>query len=264
LEKIGKIKQKIAQIPTSSWVRACDISPDNMRICSGGLDQELTLHRRGLQNILACKIHSHVENYISDVKFLDTNKVLATSGDGKLTLHDLQAQEAVLVFQAQEDLLSVSVCPDNSFLVATGGVDATVRVFDLRLAPEHKACFELSGHTGDVNSVDWRGNSIASGSDDATVKVWDCRAKSCVASLNTASLVPVGSCRLSLDESVCFSAHSYYWTTFDVLTGTAVCHDSTSHTNNVSSLALSCDGRALLTGSWDSTIGVHRAASSRH
>lgn len=84
---------------------------------------------------------------------------------------------------------TVAVCPTNSELLATGGEDHTVRLWDLRdIEPSSQlarmsrekvmginlAHFTLKGHEGGVSRVRFTGDGqlLASVSKDCSVRVW--------------------------------------------------------------------------------------------
>ena len=63
----------------------------------------------------------------------------------------------------------------NSYLLASGSRDDTVRIWDVGDINNLRHVRTLRGHTGDVNSVAWSpdGRTLASGSDDGTVRLWN-------------------------------------------------------------------------------------------
>ena len=73
---------------------------------------------------------------------------------------------------------SVVVClafKPNSYLLASGSQDNTVRLWDMRERDNLRHVRTLRGHTDRVTSVAWSpdGRVLASGSDDGTVRLWN-------------------------------------------------------------------------------------------
>jgi WD40 repeat protein len=53
-------------------------------------------------------------------------------------------------------------------------------VWDLK---DHQCELILKGHNGDVNCLELQGNTLASGSGDSTVKIWNMSSGKCVSTL---------------------------------------------------------------------------------
>ena len=93
---------------------------------------------------------------------------------GKETRAPLYATKAVHALDAQR-------CGSGG-LVATGGVDPAVQLWDVRAAGSTAGAVRLAGHTAWVSCVAWAdahvgaGHLLASSSHDGSVKVWDVRA----------------------------------------------------------------------------------------
>lgn len=72
-------------------------------------------------------------------------------------------------------LLRVATSPHDQHLLATFACDSSViRILDVRQPGQ--ALFELRGHGGSVNCVEWsplRRGTLASGADDCQVLIWD-------------------------------------------------------------------------------------------
>jgi F-box/WD-40 domain protein MET30 len=78
-----------------------------------------------------------------------------------------------------EGVLCVNVM--NSNCVISGGIDKTIRVWDLK-SPKYK-CKKFLGHTGWIKTLCYDQNRIISGSGDSTIKIWDLKNDKCVRTL---------------------------------------------------------------------------------
>ena len=64
------------------------------------------------------------------------------------------------------------------FCIDIGSSDGTLQIVDMRVNNHKKAQMKIKAHTRDVNVCDWNKvatHLIVTGSDDASVKVWDLR-----------------------------------------------------------------------------------------
>ena len=157
----------------------------------------------------------------------------------------------------------------NSYLLASGSDDNTIRIWnmDLALGSARSAVRTLRGHTADVNSVAWSpdGRTLASASSDGTVRLWNpnnginfavlrghTESVRCVAWSPDGRILASG----SSDDTIRLwdpDTHGIR----RVLRG---------HTSNVISLAFHPDGQTLASGSrdttirlWDPNTGAHKA-----
>jgi WD40 repeat protein len=120
----------------------------------------------------------------------------------------------------------------------------------------------LSGHTDEVNSVDFscNGSWIVSGSDDCTVRVWDTQTCEVVSGPLNGHTDVVNSVAFSSDGTRVVSGSSdrtiRVW---DVQTGMSISGPIYGHTDWVWSVAFSHDGQRIVSGSIDQTIRVWHA-----
>jgi WD40 repeat protein len=143
----------------------------------------------------------------------------------------------------------------------------------------------LKGHTGWVYSVEFSpdGKRIASGSDDTTVKVWDAATGQEIFTLK-GDLGPVKSVAFSRDgkriasvgyrrvwdaatairqrRAVPSQSYNSIVKVWDAATGQEIL-TFTGHTESVSSLAFSPDGKRIASASADKTVKVWDAATGR-
>lgn len=135
-----------------------------------------------------------------------------------------------------------------------------------RISTPSSECFDLSLLSPDLTSFGRffpNGDAFATGSDDATCKLYDLRADR---ELNTYQhdniLCGITSVAFSTSGRVLFAGYDdYNVNVWDTLKGERIGVLS-GHDNRISCLGVSDDGIALCTGSWDSLLKVGAATTS--
>lgn len=281
----------------SQWVLACAISPSGKLVASAGLNNNCTIYRVSKENRVQQNVVSIFKGhtcYISDVNFLDNSRIITTSGDMTCALWDIPKAKRITEYSNHlGDVLGMSLPPpdteNSTKLFASCSSDGYAYVWDVR-SPAAVQSFFVSD--SDVNTVKFfrDGNSIATGSDDGVVHMYDLRADCEIAkysiernanspkeptySASTTSYTPKSSGYtnsassryldspglLSLDFShsgrlmyTCYTELGcLIW---DILKGEVV-GQLKGHTNRVSGVRTSPDGLAVCTGSWDNTMKI--------
>ncbi len=176
---------------------------------------------------------------------------LGVTGDNRLKLWNLSTgRELALFDEAGGNVLCAAFSPDNR-LLATGGMDHKVRIWDAA----GKLLHTLTGHQSSVFSVDFApdGQSLVTGGEDRTLRLWDMAAGRELGQLEggaenfyRADFAPDGR-RLA---SACRDGGVKLW---DLTTRTIV-KTFVGHTDRVRAIAFSHDGRLLATGGKDNTV----------
>jgi len=253
---------KIHAIPLRShWVMTCAYSPTGNFVACGGLDNMCSVYNlRNANNNQQIKVQRELSahtGYLSCSRFLADRHILTSSGDMSCILWDVDHGQAVQKFTEHTgDVMSVSVSPDQNTFVS-GACDAHAKIWDVRSG---KCVQTFVGHESDINSVQYfpNGLSFATGSDDASCRLYDIRADRELM-MYTADNIREGVTSISFSHSgrMLFAAYDdkkvIAW---DTLKGKQLQH-LTDHENRVSCLAVSPDGTALVTGSWDHSLRVY-------
>ena len=138
------------------------------------------------------------------------------------------------------------------FQIVSGSHDHDVRVWSWE---NEQSANTLYGHTRPVRDVTVLNSTIASCSDDKSIRLWDLKSgqpKKIIRS-EYADLCSFRFVR-NEDLAISFSANSTRIEVWDVETGRVIAqHDG--HNRRISSLALHPNGRFALTGSIDTTVG---------
>ena len=160
---------------------------------------------------------------------------------------------------------AIDISPDGQTLVS-GSWDQTIKVWNLHagnqagIAPTSRnlgggLLYTLTGHSGEVNAVaiSPNGETLVSGSEDSTIKLWDLRTGELKTTL-TAHSNAVKSVAISSDNRTLVSSSADSTINLWHLHTSELLHTLTGHSNWVRSTAISSDGQILASGSQDKTI----------
>ncbi|KAI8777817.1 guanine nucleotide-binding protein subunit beta-5 [Biomphalaria glabrata] len=253
-------KEHAITMPTT-WVMACSYGPSGNVVACGGLDNKCTLYPLSMEEDPATKkkaVATHT-SYLSCCSFTSSDhQILTGSGDSTCALWDVENAQLIQSFHGHAgDVMSIDLSPtETGNIFVSGGCDKVAMVWDMRTGD----CVQVfDGHESDINSVKFypSGDAFATGSDDATCRLFDLRADREVNCYKKDSIIfGCNAVDFSVSGRVLFGGYNDYTVNvWDALKGTRItilyCHD-----NRVSCLGVSPDGTSLCTGSWDYTLRV--------
>lgn len=256
-------QNKINAIPLrSTWIMSTSYSNSGSHVACGGLENICYIYRLRDANVSpidSTKFPPHAElaghdGYISSCRFITDNEILTASGDSTCILWDITRRAALQKFQGHYgDVMSVAVHENGTF--ASGSVDASVKLWDMRAGDSNVKTFR--GHDSDVNSVSFfpDGHALGTGSDDSSCRIFDIRACGQVAKFITDPACGVTSVAFSNSGRLLFGGYDdQNCIVWDAALNSKV--TTLQHDNRVSCLGVSCNGKALATGSWDQQIKI--------
>jgi WD40 repeat protein len=260
-------------------VYAVDFSPDSKSVASGGKDGLVlvwdVVSGKLLQN-LAVVPNPGTGFGVTNVVYSPDGKILAASTQsGTVVLFDTGTWQVARTIAANKmTVWGLAISPDGS-LLATGSEDHTIKLWDLASGAllntfgvencEPSACGR--GHTDTVNSLAFSPNGkwLASGGEDASIRVWDLATKQFAFKLGgpNAHTAAVNRVVFSPDSQQLASASTdrliKIW---DLATQDLVMNIS-GHADWVYGLAYTPDGANLVSSSSDRTIRVWDTAYGR-
>ncbi|KAL0248910.1 hypothetical protein GEMRC1_004144 [Eukaryota sp. GEM-RC1] len=167
-------------------ISSVTVHPSNSDVfCTTSDDFSWKLHEISDTNQLTTIASVTATSWLSSAIFHPFGTLLATSsGDGRLSLYDLQRLEEGEVAYDQSKMIAywdLSFHYTGDFLAASS-LDHTIKIFNIN--SNFQSLLTLRGHVDSVNSIKWlpSSNIIASGSADKTVSLWDCRTSQCIQS----------------------------------------------------------------------------------
>jgi guanine nucleotide-binding protein G(I)/G(S)/G(T) subunit beta-1 len=285
---------KVHAIPLrSSWVMTCAYSPSGNFVACGGLDNICSiynLHSKEGNNIRGARELSAHSGYLSCCRFINDRQIVTSSGDMTCMLWDIETGSRSVEFSDHTgDVMrygrrllrrvaysyspachwvqtQIYLFQAHAMLPPSFGTFAPARLPRLSLVTnpismQSSMCYlSSSAHLRAYRPVPRffpNGDAFATGSDDASCRLFDIRADR---ELNTYThdniLCGITSVAFSISGRILFGGYDD-WTcnVWDTLKGERV-GVLTGHENRVSCLGVSVDGMALCTGSWDSTLKV--------
>jgi len=251
---------KVHAIPLrSSWVMTCAYSPSGGFVACGGLDNICSVYNLRSKDIpirVSRELNSHT-GYLSCCRFLNDRQIITSSGDMTCILWDIEAGSKLTEFSDHNgDVMSVSINPADKNTFVSGACDATAKLWDVRTG---KCTQTFHGHESDINAVSFfpNGLAFATGSDDASCRLFDIRAdRDLMVYTHDNILCGITSVAFSISGRYLFAGYDdFNCNVWDTLKGERV-FTLQGHDNRVSCLGVSSDGMALCTGSWDSLLKI--------
>lgn len=249
------------------WVAAIAFSPDGQTLVSGGHDGTLRLWDTATGDGLRIwRIDAHV----IDIDFSPDGELIATGDQkGKVQLWELATQQCIKTLRGHRNgVWSIMFHPDGKTLVS-GSNDNSVRIWDTKIG---KSIYTFQGYSDGVKSLVFSPDSqwpnhqwpnhqwLASGSDDATIKIWQLSSDECCHQLAEHAswiwcLAMHPSRRLLASGSGDQTVRLWDWDTKRLLK----CFRG--HTNLVLAIAFHPSGEWLASGSFDQTVRLWSLSS---
>ncbi|HWB09162.1 MAG TPA: SUMF1/EgtB/PvdO family nonheme iron enzyme [Pirellulales bacterium] len=236
-------------------VRFAVLSHDDAQLLTASWDKTARLWDVAKRELLKTFI-GHTEALTSAVFIPGGERIATTAVDDTLRLWDIKSGEQLQSFEPGiGDLHALAIAHDGQ-LAYCGGTDHSVQIVDLS---NGKITGQLDGVPGLIYAiaVSARGNRVAAGNGDPPGyrgMLWELT--------DTRRSLPFNG------HSVCFSEDGQHLLVggekgeLDVLSTTdgSVLHRLTAHGNITQGIAISSDSRLVLSGSWDGTVKLWKAA----
>lgn len=160
----------------SGTVRA--ISSDRGKVVSGSDDQSVIVWDKQTSQLLE-ELKGH-DAQVSCVRMLSGERVLTASQDGTVKMWDVRTDTCVATIGRCSSAVLCMEYDDATGILAAGGRDAIGNVWDIRAGRQmHK----LLGHTKWIRSIRMVGDTVLTGSDDWTARMWSVSRGTCDAVL---------------------------------------------------------------------------------
>ncbi|CAM6088951.1 unnamed protein product [Calypogeia fissa] len=154
------------------------ISSDRLRVVSGSDDMTVLVWDKNVGQCLE-ELKGH-QDRVSCVRMLSGERVLTAGYDGTVKMWDVRTDACVANVGNHSSSILCMDYEDSSGVLAAAGMDGVISIWDIRAG---KQMHKLPGHTNWIRSLRKVGDTIVSGSDDWTARVWSVSRGACDAVL---------------------------------------------------------------------------------
>jgi RNA polymerase sigma factor (sigma-70 family) len=229
-------------------------SPDGRTLAAGANDLRLWDVATGKL------LHSeHVGEPVFQVAFSLDGKTLGVSCVDQLSLRlfEVDGWKERFAFPAKHGIRVFAFSPDQKTLAAEGG-----REISLYESATGKRLRQFAGHQEEIHALVFSedGKSLASAAADKTIRLWEVATGKERRAWSVAS--PASALAFGPGGKTLASAHDGVIRIWDLATGKALPPDE-GHQGGVSSVALSADGKTLISASTDATIRIWETSTGK-
>lgn len=261
----------------SGPVRSIAYSPDGKLLVAGSADKvarlwdTADLHGDTVTSKPVATLAGHAAT-VTSVSFSPDGKTIATGSDDKtIKLWDLTGNNIATLTGHKDAVTALAFSPDGKTL-ATGSNDGSIKLWDVSdpAKAKEKPAPNGNGHSGAIWSLAFShdGKRLASGSLDKTTRLWDTTTNPVsLKYLMDDSTQGIRQVAFSPDDSflatACDDKSIYLWSVelgIELENGQGLLKGNTSE---VYSVAISPDGKTLVSGSKDGQIRFFRLAGKK-
>ncbi|KAF8024634.1 hypothetical protein BT93_F1721 [Corymbia citriodora subsp. variegata] len=150
------------------------ISSDRGKIVSGSDDHSVIVWDKQTYRLLE-ELKGH-DAQVSCVRMLSGERVLTASHDGSVKMWDVRTDTCVATVGRCSSAVLCMEYDDSSGILAAAGRDAVANIWDIRAG---KQMHKLLGHTKWIRSIRMVDDTVITGSDDWTARIWSVSRGTC-------------------------------------------------------------------------------------
>lgn len=154
------------------------ISSDRGKVVSGSDDQSVIVWDKQTSQLLE-ELKGH-DAQVSAVRMLSGERVLTAAHDGTVKMWDVRTDTCVATVGRCSNAVLCMEYDDSTGILAAAGRDAVANIWDIRAG---KQMHKLLGHTKWIRSIRMVGDTLITGSDDWTARMWSVSRGTCDAVL---------------------------------------------------------------------------------